>query len=721
MKHWGKWGRLLLAPLIVAASLAWAQEEGEPEAAVSGPLARLTQVAVQIAEDQPVVKLTTSRRVQSTMSYLRDPDRLLIKLLDTVLVWRPSLREVNQPPLYRIRSAQHGNEVWVVLDLTEPVRWQRETHARGITLRLEGGAESEAEPASAPAAQPSGKAAQTMAAAYQVADVAAEADEDKVRLIVTTDGQARYRLERDPSGRGLTLTLHEAALAWSGPVSGLPVGPVQRVSARQETAASEPVVRLRVQLADAAPYLVFQDQNQVILEFEAAGGGAGRGRRGNLLARVSVDLQAADVGAVLRALAQDAGFDLVFTPAAENLAGPQSLVTLSINEQPLRAVLEFVLKPRRLAYAVSGNTLRVGLATEFPLESRVFTLKNLAAGEANLAQTLETVLTEGTQGKVVVDPYSNRVVVSAVPSDLAAVESVLRKMDVERRLVSRTFVLNYNQAERLRPLVQPALSPLGSLQENTGENSLVVTDIPGNLNTVARLIRSLDTKAEQVMIEARIVEVGRNNEVDLGVRWDAANQPGHDPQAVIRSDPRAVNAVGRLTVGTFPQGWNLNATLSAMEAKGKINILSNPRIATLNNQSATLTASQNLPYTTSSVSNGVVSTQVNYLELPITLTVTPQITKDRNVLLGPMTLTVTTVTGPGNPPPTSTRTASTQMQVADGETVAIGGMVRDEESTDESKIPILGDIPLLGLLFKSTVVTKKKVELVVFLTTHILE
>ncbi|MDV7389740.1 hypothetical protein RZS08_00240, partial [Arthrospira platensis SPKY1] len=100
------------------------------------------------------------------------------------------------------------------------------------------------------------------------------------------------------------------------------------------------------------------------------------------------------------------------------------------------------------------------------------------------------------------------------------------------------------------------------------------------------------------------------------------------PQAVIRSDPRAVNAVGRLTVGTFPQGWNLNATLSAMEAKGKINILSNPRIATLNNQSATLTASQNLPYTTSSVSNGVVSTQVNYLELPITLTVTPQITKD---------------------------------------------------------------------------------------------
>lgn len=709
-----------MAPLIVAAGLAWAQEDGEPEAAASGPLARLTQVAVQTVEGQPVVKLSTSRRVESTMSYLRGPDRLLIKLRDTVLVWRPSLREVNQPPLYRIRSAQHGNEVWVVLDLTQPVRWQRETQARGLTLRLEeGGADIEA--ASAPAAGPSPAAAEAVAAAYQVADVAAETDEDKVRLIVTTDGQARYRLERDPSGRQLILSLHEAALAWAGPVSGLPVGPVQRVTARQETAGQEPVVRLRVQLADPAPYLVFQDQNQVILEFESAGAGTGRGRRGNLLARVSVDLQGADVGAVLRALAQDAGFDLVFTPAAETLSGPQSLVTLSINEQPLRSVLDFVLKPRKLAYTVSGNTLRVGLATEFPLESRVFTLKNLAAGEANLAQTLEAVLTEGTSGKVVVDPYSNRVVVSAIPSDLAAVDSVLRRMDVERRLVSRTFVLNYTQAERLRPLVQPALSPLGSLQENTGENSLVVTDIPGNLNAVARLIRSLDTKAEQVMIEARIVEVARTDEVDLGVRWNATNQPGHDPQAALSSNPQAVNAVGQLTVGTFPQGWNLNATLSALEAKGKINILSNPRIATLNNQSASLSASQNLPYTTSTVSNGVVSTQVNYLELPITLTVTPQITKDRNVLLGPMSLTVTTVTGPGTPPPTSSRTASTQMQVADGETIAIGGMVRDEESTDESKVPILGDIPVLGLLFKSTVVNKKKVELVVFLTTHILE
>jgi type II secretory pathway component GspD/PulD (secretin) len=121
------------------------------------------------------------------------------------------------------------------------------------------------------------------------------------------------------------------------------------------------------------------------------------------------------------------------------------------------------------------------------------------------------------------------------------------------------------------------------------------------------------------------------------------------------------------------------------------------------------------------VSNGVVRTGVEYLELPIILSVTPHVSKSNQVLLSPTTLTVTTVTNPGNPPETATRTATTQMMVADGETVAIGGMVRNIEISKESKVPLLGDIPLLGYLFKSTVVSKDKVELVVFLTPHVLE
>ncbi len=690
--------------------------------------ARLTRIQVQSSHGLPVVKITTSGRVASSISYLNNPDRLLLKVRDTLLTWKPATLTVNQDPILRIRSAQHDTDAWVVLDLAEPAKWNRETHASGITLRMRGAArtarsEPRAEPVRSQArVKPAPSRGQRPdQAVYQVVDVAAEDQGGKTRLTVTTDGQARYRVEREKNGKRLLVKLYGATLSWRA--SSLRQGAIRRVRVRQQQEAGEPLVRLTVDLVASTPYLVFKEQNQVVVEFNNPGTlERGGQRRGNINTRVSVDLQNADLGGVLRALAQDAGFDLVLTPATENLTGAQAQVTLSINQQPLRHVLDFILKPKQLSYVVSGNTLRIGLASKFPLETRVFTLKNLEVKESNIAASLESGFTEGAKGKVVVDDYGNRVIVTAIPSDLAAAAEVIRSMDRERQLVTRTFVLSYTQAAKIKPLLQSLLSSLGSIRENQGENSLVVSDIPGNLNQVARMVRSLDTKADQIMIEARIVEVSLKNQTDLGVSWNVLRtSPGANTQASVSSHPADVGAEGKLTIGTLQTGWDLNTTLSALESKGRVNIISNPRIATLNNQSVTLKASQNIPYQTSTISNGVVSNVVNYLELPITLIVTPRITKDRHVMLSPMTVTVTTVVKKGSPPTTSTRSATTQMLVADGETIAIGGMVRDEESVNESKFPLLGDIPLLGFLFRSTVAVKNKVELIVFLTPHILE
>ncbi|MBN1596443.1 hypothetical protein JW933_11005, partial [candidate division FCPU426 bacterium] len=518
------------------------------------------------------------------------------------------------------------------------------------------------------------------------------------------------------------LHIYGAALLWGGKLAKLPPGIVRNVTARQMTEAGEPVVQCNIRLSRPTPYLVFKDQNQILLEFNNPGRQRQVGQHGSLGTNISVDLQNADLRAVLRALAQDAGFDLVLTPSLEKMEGAEAQVTLSINGQPLQEVLDFILRPRLMAYALSGNTLRVGLASEFPLETQVFTLKNLEVKSSNLKESLEAVFTEETKGRVVLEPATNRVIVSAIASDMARVREVMRRMDVETRLVTRTFPLSFAEAEKILPLIQPMVSSLGSVKLNSGENALIVSDIPGNVTHMARMICSLDTKAQQVMIEARIVEVSRSNQQDLGVNWTAfSNNLNANPRVTARSSPEAVAAAGQITLGTLQSGIDLSATLRVLESKGKVNTISNPRIATLNNRSATLTASQNIPYRTSTVSNGVVSNAVSYLELPITLTVTPQITKEEQVLLNPMTLTVTTVIEEGSPPVTSTRSATTQMLVDNGETIAIGGMVRDEEIFRESKVPLLGDIPLLGFLFRSNVATKNKVELVVFLTTHILE
>lgn len=680
--------------------------------------ARLLDVHVDQLHGQPVVKLKTTARVASAISYLKNPDRLLMKISDTLLTWKPTTLRVDRSPLERIRAAQHDNDVWVVLDMTRPARWNRQTQNYGLvlTLRRHGAQSSHAVKTSNVLPDHEG---QTQVR-YQVVDVAVDNLGDKTKLVITTDGLARYKVERRQDGRQVEVTLVDAALAWHGRVSDLPLGAIARL--RTWAQPGQAVVKVTVGLTQPATYVVYKDQNQVVLEFNNPHAIVPtRRHHGNLKALISVDLENAPLVSVLRALAQEVKFDLILSPGVEQTSHEESMLTLSINQQPFEQVLDFILRPRKMAFTVSNNTLHIGLASEFMPETKIFVLKNMDVNNANIKESIETAFTEGARDKTVVDSYGNRVIVSAIPSDMARISTIINHMDVQRRLVSKTFLLNYVDAAKIAPLLKSQLSSLGEVKENKSENALVVTDIPGNMESLRRIIRNLDTKAQQVMIEARIVEVSDTHQVDLGINWNAVGPAGNNPTYTVATSPKAVGQVGTLTVGALQAGVDLNATLSTMETKGLVNTISNPRIATINKEEATLKASESIPYLTSVVSNGVVSQMVDYLELPIVLKVTPQVTKGNQVLLNPLSLTVTTPVGTANPPATTTRSANTQMLVNDGQTIAIGGMVRDDEVTTESKVPLLGDLPLLGFLFKSNVTKKNKVELVVFLTTHILE
>lgn len=746
-------GALLYYPAIHCSSaLLWAEDGDEEAYFEEGEAAaeedqsnqwsqRLLDIVVEDVNGQPAVKLKTTGQVKTSISYLTKPHRMLMKVRNTLLTWKPPRVTVNQSPLYRIRAAQHDADVWVVLDLTDNVKWNRQTHQQGITLTLRESTSAQKKkvvkkeergettfnkkvdrytPVQSKPIQNVSIHSTQIAAGYQVVDVAAENLGSKTKLVITTDGLAKYRVAREKNGRGLNVQVHGAALTWSGKLKNSPIGAIKSVSAKQQVSAGQPTVALNVVMTRPSPYVVFKDQNQIIIEFNNPDVISGQGqRRGNLKALVSVDLENAELVSVLRALAQDVKFDLVLTPGSQKLDPSQSVLTLTINEQPFDQVMDFILRPRKMAYDVSGNTLRVGLADEFAAETRVFTMKNLDVKNSNIKESIEMSVTDNAKSKIVLDPYGNRVIVSAIPSDMKRISEVISRMDVQRRLVTRTFSLNYTQASKVVPFLKERLSSLGSVKENKAENSMMITDIPGNMSALAQIINGLDIKAQQVMIEARIVEVSRSNQQEIGVNWTARG--GSDPSFTASTSPDAVNRTGQLTIGTLQAGINLNATLAAMESKGMVNTISNPRIATLNNEEASLNASQSIPYITSVVSNGVVSQGVEYLELPISLKVKPQITKGEQVLLDPLTLTVTTPVGDATPPRTTTRSATTQMLVRDGETVAIGGMVRDEEITRESKVPLLGDLPLLGFLFRSNVTQKNKVELVVFLTPHILE
>lgn len=700
-------------------------EQAHEPAGEAGAL-QLRQVRVTTEAGAPVVELVIGGRVRAITQTLHHPERFLIKLRNAALTWKPAVMEVSRSPLKRIRAAQHGKEIWVVFDLSEPISWSLQVQDSGIRLRPASSAAGQASPdvsrEKTPASKPAeeSKFATPLEPEYQVVDLDAEALADRTRMTVTTNGQARYRIIREHGGEGLTLTLYGASLAWRHSMGG--VGLIRRINASQRIEEGETVVRIALALSQAAPFTVFKEQNQVVVELTPAGMISEPAAHGNLQARLSADFQNAELASTLRALTQDAGFDLVLTPGAQAIPESQAQVTLTMNEQPLETILDFVLRPRKLAYTVTANTVRVGLASEFPAETRVFSLKNADAKNTNLETALAGALTEGSNSKVTMDAAANRVIVTAIPSDMARVQAVLQHMDAQRNEITRKFALNYASTKKVAPMVRPLLSTAGRLEENEQENALVVTDISGNINRAAQLIRSLDTKAQQVMIEARIVEIGVSNEQDFGIQWGANKTgPGVDPQISLSQTPLAGGKVAELTVGSVQSGVDLNATLTALEAKGAVNVISNPRVATVNNQTATLRASQNIPYMTSHVSNGVVSNAIQYLELPILLSVTPQIAGGQQVFLNPLSVTVTTIVGAQSPPATTSRTTTTQMMVADGETIAIGGLVRDEEGTRDSQIPLLGDIPVLGYLFKSTVKVKNKVELVVFLTSHILD
>lgn len=688
-------------------------DEDDSEEADEPEHLQLTRIQLTSVGDQPAVQLRLTQRAGVKLQYLENPDRLLVKVLNAQLKGKTATLAVDRPPLVRIRAAQHPDGAWVVLDLTQPTRWTVVRVQAGILIKpadASGSVTSESVVVTATSAA---------GAEYQVVDVAAEDLGDKTRLVVTTDSLARYRLEREAPDR-LVLDLHGAGLAWRGGLKRLPIGVLRRVQAIQRREAGQPITRLTLETLQPTSYLVFKDQNQVILEFDNPGTlNRGIVLRGDLKSTVSVDLQNADLVGFLRALAQDAGFDLIFTPGSQTLPADENQVTLSINEQPLESVLDFVLRPRRMAYEVQGNTLRVGLAAEFPTETRVFSLKYGTARSGNLVETLEGAATEGAKDKVVLDESTNRVVITAIGVDMKRMRDIIARLDTSSPVATKTLKLNYTKARKLMPVVRSSLSKAGGVTVNDNENALVVSDVPGNLRAIEGLVRRLDTKAKQIVIEARLVEVNLGNRADLGVNWTAPNAGQAPPAPDGKSVPGTTT--GELKTGTVSPGVDLNATLALLESKGLANTLSNPRIATLNNQSATIETSQNIPYHTKSVSQGVVSQAVEYLNLPISLSVTPQLTQDNQVLLDPLTLTVTTVVSTDEPPMTARRSASTQLLVGNNETIALSGMVRDDDKFSEFKFPLLGDLPAVGSLFRSTSTNHRKIELVVFLTPRILD
>jgi general secretion pathway protein D len=290
---------------------------------------------------------------------------------------------------------------------------------------------------------------------------------------------------------------------------------------------------------------------------------------------------------------------------------------------------------------------------------------------------------------------------------------------------------NQNQTARdSQGRVVNSASPIGQVQviADPTTNSLIVVGTPENTDMVRQIVDQIDKIPQQVMIETLIVEASLTAQDKLGVEWNFAQQHAFGNNA---KGTGAVNFPGQPAQGATGSGFtytiagrDFSAFVNALKTDTKFQVLSAPRIFTSNNTQAQINVSQQVPYVLSQQTdtNGNVIFNYAFQDVGIVLTVTPRISANGTVTMD-VVQTANDLQGftSFNAPIVNQREADTTVSVLDGETIVLGGIMRTTVNSTVNKIPLLGDIPLLGNLFRSTTKEKDNTELLVFLTPHIVK
>ncbi|MBK9529670.1 MAG: type IV pilus secretin PilQ [Acidobacteria bacterium] len=294
-----------------------------------------------------------------------------------------------------------------------------------------------------------------------------------------------------------------------------------------------------------------------------------------------------------------------------------------------------------------------------------------------------------------------------------------------------------NQNQGLLPIIKRRLSRRGSVEIDARTNSLIVTDVASNLGAIKQLVAMLDQPEPQVEIEARIVVASRNFSRDIGVQIRGlvlgnngggavggtlpgtgfGTQPNNSLQSSIP------NTVIGLTTGIFGTA-QISMLITAGEQKGQAKVIATPRVTALNNEQAEIKSSTKIPIQTIQAGAGAGTVPIyttEYVDVPLRLSITPQITDQGTVIL-----TVTaensstaTVVGTDAAPAINTQSMTTKVVVPDGGTTVIGGVLFDDERESQDKTPGLGSIPILGNLFKRKGVVRNTNEVLFFITPRI--
>jgi type IV pilus assembly protein PilQ len=301
-------------------------------------------------------------------------------------------------------------------------------------------------------------------------------------------------------------------------------------------------------------------------------------------------------------------------------------------------------------------------------------------------------------------------------------------------LFLETITLKFLDAKNLKQAMNNMSSMYGSVTVNPKTNSLIVCDTKENLARILAKIKEADKKPQQLMIEVVILDVQLDDDTEIGINWDILSDRILDISyrqnftttrlgSTIENATNIGNATAFNTTGTGGDVsivfGNIREVIHLLQEKRDVEILASPRVMMLSGESANIEAVDEIPYQEiSSTAAGGTLTYYSFKNVGVKLTVSATLTDGNDILLT-VDAEQNVQVGTTTPPRVDTRKARTSLLLKDGEVVVFGGLRRQEKTKEVDQIPILGDIPLLGLLFKSTNTVVKNSELIVFLSPHI--
>jgi type IV pilus assembly protein PilQ len=676
----------LMVPLLAFAFLASAADMTGKGALVGAQLERLD---VAPSPDGLLVQFKAKGTLSPQVTTLDSPARIVVDLPNTALATAQTHIAVGHDGVKDVRLAVDGQgKTRVVIDLSSSCRHEIVAGSgASFVLRIQEQAPQSARKTAAPkplvaspAAAPAPIAAATTVAATTVAASSAATAPTEVAFV-----EPKFSVK--PAAPVAPADKAQEAASRFADKTAAELVAVTSNAAMQDGAKADAPKQPAVNMA--------AEQKEQMAQRPAATNGAKYTGE-----PISVNLKDVDLKDFFRLIHEISGLNVVLDP---NIHGT---LTIVLDDVPWDQALDIVLKNNDLSRQLDGNVLRI---------ATVDTLKHEA--ESRRAQ---------------------------VDAEALAVDKI-----------TITRFLSYAHAKDVLITVRKFLSQRGDIVADERTNALIISDIPATLPQIDRIVQQMDRKTQEVEIEARVVAATRSFARDIGTQfgfgwgngptavggtnsvgaspisvgpqvnnplYQVTGTPSSGTQIPLFSNLPATGPTSGISIVNVSNNMRIDFLLTMAESRGLLKILSRPRIVTQNNIQAVVKQGVRLPI--ESQATALSPATVTYVDAMLRLTVTPQITSEGTIFLNVDVENTVPDFGEGDAlhnPALITQQATTQVLVTDGGTVVIGGVIQTNNSLNVAQVPVLGDIPYLGNLFKHRSVSTNTQELIFFITPRIVQ